>query len=301
MSEIQSLISNLNTTVQGILANSEDIPRRIASMERKIARLSRHATSTSKRLTYTSNGASTIRPTSYGIENDVVSPPGVGHTMSQFCIQTQKELEASRAYRRTDKRHSISSFLSGLHSAAWSALSGVSLAEISGLSVLSLPISYDELWNSQHYTIAREPHDPADSSNTSSLYPPDPQGVGMGMAREGPSDTWTVGVDVNQINSPSLSHGKYITVVVDAEPVHGFWLRYSFDFADSSNAKISGVRDSEAKIKAAGSTISSPIRHFETPVRTACRSLTDQPQAAFQIVDSEVTMRPQVNIILLGE
>ena len=225
MSEIQSSISNLNTSVQGILTNSEDISRRIASMERKIAGLSRHATSTSKRLTYTSNGASTIRPTSYDIENDVLSPPGVAHTMSQFCIQIQKELEASRAYRRTAERHSISSLLSGLHSAAWSALSGVSLADISGLSVLSLPVSYDELWNSQHYTIAREPHDPADSSNTSALYPLGPQGVATGMAREGPSDTWTVGVDVNRRNSPSVSHGKYITGVVDAELVHGFWLR----------------------------------------------------------------------------
>ena len=201
MSEIQSSISNLNTTVQGILANSEDIPRRIGSIETKIARLSRYATSTSERPTGTSDGASTIRSTSYGIENDILSPPGVGHTMSQFGIQIQKELEASRVYRRTAQRHSISSYLSGLHSAAGSALSGVSLAEISNLSVLSLPISYGELWNPQHYTIAREPHDLADSSNTR-------PGVGMGMAREGPSDTWTVGLDVSRTNSPCLSQGK---------------------------------------------------------------------------------------------
>ncbi len=177
-------------------------------MKTKIARLSRYATSTSERPTDTSDGASTIRPTSYGIESDTLPPPGVGHTMSQFGIQIQKELEASRVYRRTAERHSISSFLSGLHSAAWSALSGVSLAEISYLSVLSLPISYDELWNPQHYTIARELHDPAYSSNTSALYPPNTQGVGKGMAQEGPSDTWTVGVDMNRIDSPSLPDGK---------------------------------------------------------------------------------------------
>ena len=208
MSEIQSSISNLNTTVQSILANSEDIPRRIASIETRIAGLSRHAISTIERPTETSDGASTSRPTSYFVENDHLSPPDIGHNMSQFCIETQTELEASRVYRRIAKRHSISSFLSGLHSAAWSALSGVSLAEISGLSVLSLPISYDELWNPQHYTIAREPHDQTDSSNTSALYPLNFQGVGMGTPWEGLSDTWTVGADVNRMNSPSLSPGK---------------------------------------------------------------------------------------------
>lgn len=227
MSEIQSSISNLNTTVQSILANSEDIPRRIASIETKIAGLSRHATLTSKRPTDTNDGASTIRPTSYGIENEILSPSGVGHTVSQFGIQIQKELEGSRVYQRTAERHSISSFLSGLHSAAWSALSGVSLAEVSYLSVLSLPISYDELWNPQHYTIVRESHDSAYSSSTSALYPPNTQGVGTGMAQEGPSDTWTVGVDMNRIDSPALSGGKLITSVVDAESVYGFWLTHS--------------------------------------------------------------------------
>ena len=177
-------------------------------MEKKIARLSGCATSTSERSTDTSDGASTIRPTSHCIENNILPPPAVGHTMSHFSIQIQKELEASRVYQRTAERHSTSSLLSGLHSPAWSALSGVSLAEISGLSVISLPISYDELWNPQHYTIARKPRNPTDSSNTSALYPLNRQSVGMGMAREGLSDTWTVGIDMNRINSPSLLPGK---------------------------------------------------------------------------------------------
>ena len=208
MSEIQSSISNLNTTVQSILAHSEDIPQRLASIETKVAGLSRYAASTVERPTDTSDDASMIRPNNDGIENDHLSPPELGYTMFQFCIQIQKELEASRVYRRTAKRHSFSSLPSGFHSAAWSALSGVSLAEISNLSVLSLPISYNELWNPQHYTTAREPYDPADLSNTSAMYELDTQGVGMEIPWEGRSDTWTVGVDVNRIKSPSLSSGK---------------------------------------------------------------------------------------------
>ena len=220
VSEIQSAISNLNTTVQCILANSEDIPRRIARMEAKFARLSRYTTSTNERPTSTSHRLSTIRPISRIAENEVLSPPGFGHNMSHFGIQIQQELEASRVYRRTAARHSISSFLSGLNSAAGSALSGVSLAQISDLSVLSLPISYDELWNPHHYTIARESHEPADFSNTNAGYPLNSQGVGMGT-HECPSETRTVGVDTDRIESPSISDGKKITGVVNTEFVGG--------------------------------------------------------------------------------
>ena len=142
--------------------------------------------------------------------------------MSQFGVRIQNELEASRVYRRTAARHSFSSFLSGLNSAAGSALSGVSLAGISSLSVLSLPISYDELWNPQHYTIAHESHRPVNFSNTNDLYPPNTQGEGMGTAQECPSDTLTFDVYTNRMESPSLSDGKKITRVVDTESVRGF-------------------------------------------------------------------------------
>ena len=184
------------------------MPRRMSRIETRIARLSRYATVKSGKPTETSDDASTIHPTSYGIEDDIWSSPCVSQAMSQFGIRIQNELEASRVYRRAAERHSVSSYLSGLHSAAGSALSGVSLADISNLSVLSLPVSYGELWNPQHYTIECEPHDPADSSNTRTLHPHKTPGVAIGAAREGPGDTWTVGVDVNRINSPSLSQSK---------------------------------------------------------------------------------------------
>ena len=89
--------------------------------------------------------------------------------------------------------------------------------------------------------------------------------------------------------------------MVDPGSVHSFWLRQSFYFAGSSNAKISGVRDSAAKLEAVGSTTSLSIRQFETPVRRAWSSPTDHSWTTFQTVDSEVEVWPQVNIILLGE
>ena len=184
-------------------------------METKLARLSRYTTSTSERPTSTSHRVSMVRPISRIAENEILSPPDFGHTMSQFGIPLQKELEASKVYRRTAARHSISSFLSGLNSATGSALSGVSLAEISSLSALSLPISYDDLWNPRHYTIARESHEPADFSNANALHPLSTQGVWIGATQECPSDTWTVGVDPNQMENPSLLDGKYITSEVD--------------------------------------------------------------------------------------
>ena len=271
MSEIQSSISNLSTTVQSILANSEDIPRRIASIETKIAGLSRHATSTIERPTDTSDSTSTIHPTSHSIENGYLYSPGVGHTLSQFGVQIQKELEASRVYRRSAKRHSTSSFLSGLHSAAWSALSGVSLAEISALSVLSLPISYHELWNPQHYKTAHKLYHAADSSSTSALYPLDTQGEADLMAREGLSDTYakltgkswtpaTKGITPPfRGNSPSSATwgGPALTIEGINPPFRGN--SPSSATRGGRGLPIEVIRDSVAKITTDRHEISAPI------------------------------------------
>lgn len=64
----------------------------------------------------------------------------------------ENEFQQSRAYSRTLHRHSISSLPSSYNPASrWSTLSGISLAEVSNISVLSLPLSATEIWGSVHY------------------------------------------------------------------------------------------------------------------------------------------------------
>ena len=116
------------------------------------------------------------------------------------------------------------------------------------------------------------------------MYELDTQGVGMEIPWEGRSDTWAVGVDVNRMNSPSLSQGKQSTSVGDPDSVHILWLRHYINFAESSNTEICGARDSAAKFEVVGSTTSPRMVRLD-PVRISRISYTPQ----------------MVNIILLGE
>lgn len=71
-----------------------------------------------------------------------------------FGFSFDRDLSASRVYTRVSRRTSNSSCSSSVvPSMGWSFQSGLSLADISNISTLSLPISPNELWNAQHYSL----------------------------------------------------------------------------------------------------------------------------------------------------
>ena len=71
---------------------------------------------------------------------------------TNFGFGFEEDLQTSRVYQRIAPRHSLSSLpSSAVRSLGWSFLSGVSLADISNISVVSLPISLKDLSNPQHY------------------------------------------------------------------------------------------------------------------------------------------------------
>lgn len=71
---------------------------------------------------------------------------------SSFSFTLDQDLKNSRPYARAMKRNSVWSTASSVaHTMSWSCLSGLSLAEVSGISVIGLPISTQELWNAHHY------------------------------------------------------------------------------------------------------------------------------------------------------
>lgn len=93
------------------------------------------------------------------------------------CIQTQKDeasnvsspttwftfekdLRASRPYIRALKRYSVHTATSSVApSMGWSFFSGLSLAEVSCLSAIGLPIAPQDLWNGTRYRVANSsPH-----------------------------------------------------------------------------------------------------------------------------------------------
>ena len=79
---------------------------------------------------------------------DVLLPSSI----AQFKFTFDQDLKTSRVYKRAAVRLSNFSFpSSAAQSLNWSFFSGQSLADISNISVLSLPISRVDLWNPEHY------------------------------------------------------------------------------------------------------------------------------------------------------
>lgn len=65
-----------------------------------------------------------------------------------------QDLHNSRPYARAMKRNSLhSAAASTLHTMGWSCLSDLSLADVSEISVIGLPITPQELWNGHHYIL----------------------------------------------------------------------------------------------------------------------------------------------------
>ena len=198
----QTSILDLTSTVEQILQTSEDVSRRVASIETLFATTSRYPDST-LRPAPNDDDTSTIislaqddrdqerlirekgdQEESPPIMIDVASsstPNGqnssreqhpsssVGRQEVPFDPTLESELYASRVYSRNTHQHSRSSLFSTENSATGlSLLSGLSIAQISNLSVFSLPIFCHELWNPQQYKI------PQDSGRGASLIAEEP-------------------------------------------------------------------------------------------------------------------------------
>ncbi|ORY02261.1 hypothetical protein BCR34DRAFT_84268 [Clohesyomyces aquaticus] len=71
---------------------------------------------------------------------------------SYSVLRFQEEIENSRVYRRANRANSLLSFSSSvIGSRAWSVFSGLSLAEISAISVIALPLTPSDVENAEHY------------------------------------------------------------------------------------------------------------------------------------------------------
>ena len=151
MEAVQTSICNLATTVKHILQASDDVSARLACIETIFTAPTGYA-------------ASTLRAP-IGNDDEIAQPPvsteepsssDLSRRILQFDPNLESELHASRVYMRTKHRHSLSSLISTYDSVArLSFLSGISLAQISSISVISLPIYSYELWNPQQYRVVR--------------------------------------------------------------------------------------------------------------------------------------------------
>jgi hypothetical protein len=82
-----------------------------------------------------------------------------------FRFAFESELNASRVYKRTQICESDASFsTSVVRTQAWSIFSGLSLAEVSAISAVALPLYLPEIPNSQCYNLGGDPKPPFQST-----------------------------------------------------------------------------------------------------------------------------------------
>ena len=153
MKEMQTSIASLNDAVQSILESNAGISCPVRNTSAGYA-ASQLAPSMVTNASGTVDNALTIPP-----PNSQTSNPRQKTRLSYEAPKTafglagevEYELSASRAYLRTAQRHSQSSLPSAADKFRWSILSGLRLTEVSDLSIISLPLSVDELWNPECY------------------------------------------------------------------------------------------------------------------------------------------------------
>ena len=92
----------------------------------------------------------TVKPTDVEYEGQAENTPPV------FKFTFDEDLNSSRPYARIMGRSAPwTPTSSAIHTLGWSYLSGTSLADVSQISVLGLPVTTQELWNGEHYVIAQ--------------------------------------------------------------------------------------------------------------------------------------------------
>ena len=158
--DAQASVSQLATLVTQVLESNLEISRRMENLEQQTLRRlpstnytsAYRAASLSPSLaemntTDDNESIATIKGSASGLQNrrnDELD--------CSFGFSFDQDLEISRPYTRAVKRRAVCSTTSSeIHTMGWSCLSGLSLAEVSHISVINLPVVPKELWNGERY------------------------------------------------------------------------------------------------------------------------------------------------------
>lgn len=139
-------VERLTGVVNQVLQLNQDLCSRLATLESRPGYQStRFAASMQEE--GEEDDASTIRSRRHA-NHSVIERDEIGIMRSTFELDLRK----SRVYKRTMRRMSCESIqTSAAPSFGWSCLSEMSLAAVSNISVISLPIAAKELSNGEHY------------------------------------------------------------------------------------------------------------------------------------------------------
>lgn len=92
---------------------------------------------------------------------DSLEPHITSNRSSLFEFEFERDLKASRVYRRAKRDTMDFSFRSSVaRTHTWSIFSGISLSNISEISVLALPLYAEDVANPQHYQFGHDTFQP---------------------------------------------------------------------------------------------------------------------------------------------
>lgn len=133
------------------MQHNQDLCRRIDNLESLPSdQAIKEATSLTENQGNDEDDASTIRPKQQATDPILKASEPAATAMKRFTFE--QDLRRSKVYRRARRRMSRESLQSSAATSfGWSCLSETSLANVSNVSVISLPISANEPANAQHY------------------------------------------------------------------------------------------------------------------------------------------------------
>ena len=150
--EAQASVGQLEVLIMQILQSNQEMSLRLARMEMQAGQSLSRASQSLSDIDESKDDESctTIKPASKSSQEETFRERA---DSPRFGFAFDEVLHTSRPYTRVMQRQSTwSPSSSAIQSVGgWSCLSGMSLADLSDISVIGLPISPKELWNSQHY------------------------------------------------------------------------------------------------------------------------------------------------------
>ena len=145
------------TIVNQVLESNHELAWRIANMQTQLEGSDNHATSTIRHPLASINETASTRSTKLLSSTPNILGGYKASSIGNFDQVLQRDLRESPVYARNRRRDYRASMPSpAVQSLGWSFFSKCSLAAISNISVIRLPIYSYELWNPQCYHFSDE-------------------------------------------------------------------------------------------------------------------------------------------------
>ncbi|RGP71687.1 hypothetical protein FLONG3_6991 [Fusarium longipes] len=141
----------LSANIDLLLESNHSLSRRLMNLEDSLD----SQTIASRRMSFLSLTDAT--PQGTGSEASQLSNTETESSVDISKFDFQDDLEASRPYRRAKRDTMDYSFRSSIaRSNSWSVFSGLSLGDISIMSVIALPVYQEDITNAQHYDFGND-------------------------------------------------------------------------------------------------------------------------------------------------